>query len=190
MKGLLGYGHFLKIWSISKSEINLVPDLKREISLLCNMVSIILLVQLTSLILVFLHLNLLWTFGLSVIPTVFFSTYFLFLFLFNENKKNRLFILFLLLTISLMNGSTFLIYYFKEEMKLLNFGQQSNEDFYFRYIQLMELLNNEFYYAVFGAIIILFFVNTYCVPFFIVSNKSHKLLIQLKSINEQLRKKR
>jgi hypothetical protein len=190
MKLLVGYRHILKIWCISENEINLIPDLKRELSMFLKMITIILLIQLCSFILVFSHLNVLWTIGLSVIPTVSFLTYFLFLFLFNDNKMRHLFISFLLLSISIFNGTIFLIYYFKEELELLTFAQQSKDDFFSNFILLSQLLFSEFYYRIFGAIILLFFVTMYSLPFFIISHNSHKLLIQLKSINEHLRKKR
>jgi hypothetical protein len=190
MKLLVGYRHILKMWCISENEINLIPDLKRELSMFLKMITIILLIQLCSFILVFSHLNLLWTIGLSVIPTFLFLTYFLFLFLFNNNKMRHFFIAFFLLIISLINAVVFLIYYFKEELELLTFGQQSKDDFFSNFKLLSQLLFSEFYYLIFGAIILLFFVTMYSIPFFIVSDKSHKLLIQLKSINEQLRKKR
>lgn len=190
MKALLGFNHTLKIWCISENEINLIPDLKRELSLFLKMISIILLIQLSSFILVFSHLNLLWTFGLSVIPTISFLTYFLFLLLFNGNKMSHLFIAFLVLSISLLNGAIFLLYYFKEEIELLNAGSKPKEDLFLGFTQLNQLLNSEFYFMIFGIIILLFFVIMYSVPFFIINTKSLKLLMQLKNINEQLRKKR
>ncbi len=190
MSVLLGYNHILKIWYISENEVNLIPDLKRQLSFFLKMISIILLIQLSSFILVFSHLNLFWTTGLSIIPTVLFLTYLFFLLLFNGNKMSRLFIAFLVFIISLLNGVLFLLYYFKDEFELLNAGSRPKEDLYTSFKQLHQLLNSEFYFMLFGAIILLFFVIMYSVPFFILNNKSLKLLIQLKNINEQLRKKR
>jgi hypothetical protein len=190
MNSLFEHSHILKILCITKNEINLIPNLKRELSMFLKMIFIILLIQLCSFILVFSHLNLLYTIGLSVIPTVLFLTYFLFLFFFNDNKMRQLFIAFLLLCISLINGATFLIFYFKEEMELVSFAQQSKDDLFSNFKFLKQLIFSEIYYQIFAAIFLLFFVTMYSIPFFIVSDKSHKLLIQLKKINEQLRKKK
>jgi hypothetical protein len=75
-------------------------------------------------------------------------------------------------------------------MELVSFAQQSKDDLFSNFKFLKQLIFSEFYYQIFAAIFLLFFVTMYSIPFFIVSDKSHKLLIQLKSINEQLRKKR
>jgi hypothetical protein len=190
MRTMLGYNHILKIWCISENEINLIPNLKRELLMFLKMISIILLIQLSSFILVFSHLNLLYSIGLPVIPPVLFLTYFLFLYFFNDNKIRQLFIAFLLLSISLINGVTFLIYYFKEEMELVSFAQQTKDDLLSNFKFLYKLVFSEFYYQIFAAIILLFFITMYSIPFFIVRDKSHKLLIQIKKINEQLRKKK
>jgi hypothetical protein len=75
-------------------------------------------------------------------------------------------------------------------MELVSFAQQTKDDLLSNFKFLYKLVFSEFYYQIFAAIILLFFITMYSIPFFIVRDKSHKLLIQIKKINEQLRKKK